>query len=109
MCKKIEDGPERNREPRPEEQKFRVAGGALLVWKPAHHGNRDVPCVTVGSFKSGVPCVNFRKHHVRSPFVLSPSQEGISLSFMELDGITERLRALANVMVSGEADADVAA
>lgn len=110
MSKKIGDGPEGKRESRPEEQDFRVEGGALLIWKPTKHGTRDVPCVTVGHFRNGVPAINFRKYHVTSPLVLAPSQEGIALSFLELDGIMDRLRA---VMVrpdeKQEGAADVAA
>lgn len=104
MSKKIEDEPEGKRESRPEKRNVRCEDGSLLVWMPSYHKSRDIPAVAIGRFRNGTPAIHFRRYDLRTPNVLTATREGISLSFIELDEIIAKLRAVAAVIMSAEVD-----
>lgn len=99
MDKKAQSAPESNGENEPPPE-FTIESGEVLLWKPAKHGDRDVPCVSIGAFRSGLPAINFRKHLVKSPGRLRPTSDGIAISFAEFDRIVERVRLVALAMRS---------
>jgi hypothetical protein len=74
---------------------YRIASGQILVWRPARPITDRIPCVTIGSFKSGLPCINFRLHKLVAPGVLEAMHDGIALTFNEFDVVFERLRRIA--------------
>lgn len=77
---------------------FRIESGELLVWRPSRAMTSRIPVVTIGAFRNGVPCINFRLHRLKDAGVLAPMHDGIALSFDELATVNERLAKIAEAL-----------
>lgn len=79
-------------------ESYRIESGELLVWRPSRSMTSRIPAVTIGAFRSGVPCINFRLHSLKEPGVLVPTGDGIAVSFEEFGTLTERLKQIAGAL-----------
>jgi hypothetical protein len=94
-------------EPPPLEGKtepYRIQGGGVLIFTTRGKKERRRPCVVLGSFGDGTPCLHFRQYALQQPGFLAPTRFGISLTLPELNDAVERIRKVVSATVPVEDD-----
>lgn len=81
---------------------YRIQGGGILLFTAPGKKERRRPCVVLGSFGDGTPCLHFRQYALQQPGFLAPTRFGISLTLAELDLLVERIRRVVCATVPVE-------